>query len=84
METENDNSVEIEVKVRTLDGRTNTFTEVIATRAKLTKADAGLTEGPKGGCILISIDPGSLPNYAGAKVLVSMHPRSYGADLNAN
>jgi hypothetical protein len=78
MESENDNSLEVEVKVRAFNTRTSTFTEVITASAKITKADAGFTEGNKEEWISISIDPGGSPNYADAKVLVSTHSKACG------
>lgn len=75
METGSEKSIEVEVSVKVLDTQTNTFTEVIGTTAKLTKADAGITGGNTEEWITISIDPGHAPNYSDAKVLVSTHSK---------
>lgn len=84
METEDENSLVIEVTVKAFDTRTNTFTEVVAATAKLTKADAGFTESEKEDWLSISIDPGGSPNYADARVLVSRHSKARSVPQNSN
>jgi hypothetical protein len=84
MEPVNDKAVEVQVKVRIYDPNTKTYSEVVGATAKLSKADGGLTVNAKDECIMICIDPGDLPNYMDAKVLVSTHSKSFGPEPNAN
>ena len=83
MESPNDKALEVQVKVRIFDPITRTFSDVIAATANLAKPDKGLREG-KEEWIMISIDPGSSPNYADARVLVSTYPKRNGPAPNAN
>jgi hypothetical protein len=83
MEPRNDKSVEVIIKVRVYDARTNTITTVVGAIAQISRNEDVQRDG-KDEWICISIDPGVLPNYEDAKVHVSTHSKNFGADPSSN
>jgi hypothetical protein len=63
---------EIEVRIKMRDQASGEMIDAVIATAKLTKADAGKNPGDKAEeTIYISINPGSLPNYADAVISVN-------------
>ncbi len=67
-----DTTTEVEVTIKMLDHQSGEMVGVLGTTAKLTKADAGRTDGDKvEESIYISITPGDEPNYSDAVISVN-------------